>query len=74
MGRTVHNERYEDIILRALPIKYENANRQLREVGLWARRNPAHGTHHVRRQPFPSFQREAGRKLRHCHAGGGAQR
>ena len=72
MGHTVHGERYEYNILRALPVEYERViHRQLREARLWAGRHPAHGTHHVRRQPLAPFQREADLRSRHCDEGGG---
>ena len=35
MGQTVHDERYEDILLQALPSEYDRVtNRQLREAGI----------------------------------------
>ena len=57
IGQTVHDERYEDIILQAVPPEYEMVRAARREAGLWAGRHSAHGTHYVRRQPFALGQR-----------------
>ena len=71
MVQTVHDERYEDILLHALLAKYErgrNASYEKRNFGLVDIRH-IHGTYHVRRQPFAPFPLQAGCRPRHRHAG-----
>ena len=56
MGQTLHDERYEDIILQALPPEYERvrtASYERRDFGLDGIR---HSTHYVRRQSFALYQ------------------
>ena len=73
MGQTVYDERYEDIILQALPPEYERvrtASYERRNFGLDDIRHMVH-TMYVD-NPFALRQRQAGRGPRNCHAGGGA--
>ena len=56
MGQTAHDERYEDIILQAIPSEYERvrtASYERQDFG--AGRHSTHGTHYIGRQPSRSF-------------------
>ena len=70
MGQPVPGERYEDIILQALPAQYERVRTaSYEEAGFSPGRYSVHDQCPVHRLPFPSEQLPLGRGSSGCHAG-----
>ena len=72
MGQTVHDERYEDIVLQALSPEYERVRTASYERQDFELDDIRHMVHTMYVDNLSFCQRQASRRLRHCYADGGA--
>ena len=64
MGESVHDERYEDIILQGLPIEYARVRQTSHEKRDFGLDDIRHMVYSIIRQPFASVQIQSDRRPR----------